>query len=362
VTTLAQPETAETAVPAADVADGEQPGEWQALHVYYAANPHPLLTRCVREVFAELTERDLLDGYFYINYWLEGPHVRMRLKPRRAADTELVTELAERRVREYLARRPALYDVDTGFLGDLYQQLFAMEFSDDEKQDYLTDDGTMRLRPNNDVARLPYEPEHGKYGGPAGVELAEWHFQHSSDLTIELLRTNNLHLRPVLLGTAAQLMMVMSAAFLDDTDELAGFLGRYHDFWRSHFAGTDFIADEEYATGFADNAERMGALFARVREAVRSGEPDGLPPHLAGWAAHCRELRGRVAELARAGRLTFGSWDRTRTTVVTDPGEALVILLSPYLHMTNNRLHVTIRDEAYLAYLLGRALTESASS
>lgn len=340
---------------------GDQQGDWLAMHIYYAANPQPLLTRCVREVFAELTERDLLDGYFYINYWLEGPHVRMRLKPRRAADAELVQELAERRVRDYLARRPALYDVDTGFLGDLYQQLFAMEFSEDEKQEYLADDGTMNLRPNNDIAVLPYEPEFGKYGGPAGVELAEWHFRHSSDLTIELLRTNNLHLRSVLLGTSAQLMMVMSAAFLADADELSTFLGRYHDFWQSHFAGTDFIADEEYSTGFADNADKMGGLFAQVRTAIADDDLSALPEHLAAWARHCAELRDRVVELARAGRLTFGSWDRTRTTVVTDPGEALVILLSPYLHMTNNRLHVTIRDEAYLAYLLGRVLREGAS-
>ena len=28
------------------------------------------------------------------------------------------------------------------------------------------------------------------------------------------------------------------------------------------------------------------------------------------------------------------------------------------MHMTNNRLHVTITDEAYLSYMLGRALRE----
>ncbi len=44
---------------------------------------------------------------------------------------------------------------------------------------------------------------------------------------------------------------------------------------------------------------------------------------------------------------------------MTDPAQALPLLLSPYMHMTNNRLHVTIRDEAYLAHLLGRVLRES---
>ncbi len=46
--------------------------------------------------------------------------------------------------------------------------------------------------------------------------------------------------------------------------------------------------------------------------------------------------------------------------MVTDPAEALAALLSPYLHMTNNRLHATIRDEAYLSYLLARVLREPA--
>ncbi|MFP5247245.1 MAG: lantibiotic dehydratase C-terminal domain-containing protein, partial [Thermoanaerobaculia bacterium] len=35
---------------------------------------------------------------------------------------------------------------------------------------------------------------------------------------------------------------------------------------------------------------------------------------------------------------------------------ALPILVS-YLHMTNNRLGVANRDEAYLAYLIARSLT-----
>ena len=43
--------------------------------------------------------------------------------------------------------------------------------------------------------------------------------------------------------------------------------------------------------------------------------------------------------------------DRRRQT-------ALVRVLSPYLHMTNNRFHVTIRDEAYLSYVMGRALRD----
>ncbi len=96
----------------------------------------------------------------------------------------------------------------------------------------------MNLRPNNSHAPMPYEPEYGKYGGPAGIELAEWHFRHSSELVIDAFRTKNLHLRTVLLGTSAQLMTVMAAAFIPGERELADYLDSYYTFWHRAFPGT----------------------------------------------------------------------------------------------------------------------------
>ncbi|MYV40459.1 lantibiotic biosynthesis protein, partial [Streptomyces sp. SID1328] len=83
-----------------------------------------------------------------------------------------------------------------------------------------------------------------------------------------------------------------------------------------------------------------------------------LPVFLRGWAEHCAELRDRAAALARDGALVFRSWDGTRDLRPTDPAQALPMLLSPYLHMTNNRLSTTVRDEAFLSYVLGRALRD----
>ena len=60
--------------------------------------------------------------------------------------------------------------------------------------------------------------------------------------------------------------------------------------------------------------------------------------------------------------LVFASWDGLREERVDDPAAALVVLLSSYMHMTNNRFHVTIRDEAYLSYVSGRVLREAAAA
>ncbi|MFD4718971.1 lantibiotic dehydratase C-terminal domain-containing protein [Streptomyces sp. NPDC058423] len=333
--------------------------DWQATHVFYAANPRPMLLQCIRPLVAELETDGLISGWFFINYWLEGPHVRLRLKPSSARDAAEVRRRTEEAVDAFLAERPALYEVDSGFLNDFYNTLFDIEFPGAERGHYTDAQGRMRLRPNNSRSAEPYEPEYGKYGGPAGVALAEWHFRHSSDLVIDAFRSKNLHLRTVLLGTSAQLMMVMSGTFLHGDTELADYLDSYYTFWHRAFPGTGFIGSEEYDRNYAAMAPSLAAHFSRVRAATRDGAPGRLPSFLAGWAEHCAELRSRAEKLAGDGDLVFRSWDGERDERVTDPATALPLLLSPYMHMTNNRLHVTIRDEAYLAHVLSRALRES---
>ncbi|GAA1908252.1 thiopeptide-type bacteriocin biosynthesis protein [Streptomyces sodiiphilus] len=336
-----------------------RPGNWQATHIYYAANPQPLLLNCVRPLIAGLEADGLLANWFFINYWLEGPHVRLRLRPASAEADEEVRRRADEAIDAFLAERPALYQVDSGFLNEFYNQLFDIEFSAHERGRYTDDEGRMNLRPNNSRARMDYEPEYGKYGGPAGIELAEWHFRHSSELVLDAFATKNLHLRTVLLGTSAQLMMVMSACFIPGDPEVGDYLDSYYQFWHQAFPGTDFIGSTEYDRRFAEVSPGLGRWYTRIRQAVSGEGGERLPAFLAGWAEHCTELRERAHALAAAGDLTFRSWDGERDEHVTDPVEALVRLLSPYMHMTNNRLHVTIQDEAYLSHVLSRTLRET---
>ncbi|MFJ4341789.1 lantibiotic dehydratase C-terminal domain-containing protein [Streptomyces sp. NPDC088915] len=355
--------------------EGAAPSPWLALHVFYAANPRPLLVDCVRPLVDGLTEDGLLAGHFFITYWLEGPHVRLRLRPSGPGAEAEVRRRAEEAIQGFLKSRPALYEVDSGFLKDFYDSLFDIEFPGEDRARYTGPDGRMNLRPNNSFSYEAYAPEYAKYGGPAGVELAEWHFRHSSDLVLEAYRSMNLHLRTVLLGTSAQLMMVMASCFLPEEERLADYLDSYYAFWHRLFPGTGFIGSTEYERTYERMAPSLGARFARIREAVAGGGTAGLPVFLRRWAEHCLELRERVVDLTERGDLAFPAREGparedTGQERAEDPDAAPLVpvthvpavlprLLSPYMHMTNNRLHVTIRDEAYLSFVLGRVLRES---
>jgi thiopeptide-type bacteriocin biosynthesis protein len=344
---------------------GQRPGEWQAIHVFYGANPRPLLTQCIDPLVNGLVTDGLLSTYFFVNYWLEGPHVRLRLKPRTEADTAKVRARAQTAVSAFLEGRPTLYEVKPEYLIDFYETVFKLDYSADERTTLLRPDGSLRLRRNNTFSFERYEPEYGRYGGPAGVELAEWHFRHSSDLAIEASRSLNLRQRSVLLGLSAQLMMVMVSAFLREESAVGDFLQRYHAFWRRTFAAVEPAAEP----GEEHDREVVTAdvvrSFARIRAAFGSGgTTSALPGPLRSWAEHCVELRERAHDLAARGQLVFRSWGGpvagvAREQKVTDPATALELLLSPYLRMCNNRLSVPMREETRLASVLARSLRES---
>lgn len=338
----------------------EEPGTWLAIHIFYGGNARPMLVQCVRPLIDELTAQGRLAGYFFINYWLEGPHLRLRLKPRTPADEPAVRAAAEAAITHYLSERPALYDMNGGYRDELYNTLFALEFPQGKPAELVDTDGNMVIQPNNCFRYRPYEPEYGKYGGPAGIELAEWHFQHSSDLVVEAVRTMNMHMRPVALGTAIQLMLVLSRTFLPERASLVEALDSYHLFWHSAFAGTDFVDSIDYASKYESMAGDLDRQFDTILGPLDRGEPELLPGFLRGWAEHTAELRARAVDLARSGQLQFAYPEGAPAYAITDPEQALTRLLNPYMHMTNNRLYITLRDEAYLSYMLGRALRSPA--
>ncbi|MEU5725453.1 thiopeptide-type bacteriocin biosynthesis protein [Micromonospora sp. NPDC047738] len=330
---------------------------WLSVHVFYASNANPMLVEGVRPLVDELRAEGLISRYFFIKYWMEGPHVRLRVLPAPGVDPAVVRARVDEAIEAFLRRRPALYEVDSEGLGDLYKQMFLAEYGRQRWDEEYGPDGVMPMRANNSYHHIAYEREYGRYGGPAGIELAEWHFEHSSDVVLDLLATTNVHVRPVLLGLSAQLSMMMCAVFLADDRRIADFLDEYRRFWEVSYSEPS----DEYHASFDTSYQRMDVALrgrlAQIRAAARDGA-DVRPGGVEGrWSAHCRQLRDRVVAAVEQGDLVFQRGGG-EPTPVRDLDVALPILLSSYLHMTNNRLGVSILDEIYLSYVMRTALLD----
>jgi thiopeptide-type bacteriocin biosynthesis protein len=330
--------------------DGDR---WISLHVFYAANSNPVLVHCIGPLVAELRERGLLSKWFFIRYWLEGPHTRIRLLPAPDADPDEVRRIAEATIAAYLKRRPALYEEDRNNSDDLYKNMFLAEYSQERWDELYGPDGAMTFRDNNSVAEIPYERELSRYGGPVGMALAESHFERSSDHVLSLLASTNVHVRTVLLGQAAQLTMTLCLTFLPDEAAIAQFLVRYRTMWETSYQEPSDSQHEKFDRSYDRMSERFVQRLRQLRAVVR-GEQQAATPAEQSWLAHCADLRDEVLRCAAAGQLIF------RDGVVTDPEAVLAIVLSSYVHMTNNRLGISILDEIYLSYVIVKGLAELA--
>ena len=146
--------------------------------------------------------------------------------------------------------------------------------------------------------------------------------------------------------------MALCLTFLPDEAAIAQFLVRYRTMWETSYQEPSDSQHEKFDRSYDRMSERFVQRLRQLRDAVRGEEP--MTPAEQSWLTHCAELRDQVLRSAEAGELTF------RDGVVTDPQAALAIVLSSYVHMTNNRLGVSILDEIYLSYVLVKAVADLA--
>lgn len=341
----------------------DRSNEWMAGHLHFSGNPNPMLYRFVGPFLRRMKEEGHLESYFFIRYWTEGQHIRVRMLPTRGADREWIRETFRAEAEEFFRRRPFLLPAMQLDDPETIKRTFLAEYPESAWNELYGSDGAMPLRAPNQLLWTRYSPEFGRYGGVHGMNLSESHFKASSDLVFTLLETSNLHIRGITLGAAAQIMTSMTVAMLGSVEASLQYLDSYEERWRHGWGGLYAPRAASFEAAYSAQAEM---IVPRIRSVVENTwravqDPDGPSrSYLDHWARQCRSTRGDIDRMAAAGQLVF---PRTRDSEVwdlqPDPEIATRGLAFSYVHMMNNRLGVPIVDEIYLAYLLRRALEDS---
>ncbi|HHO53645.1 MAG TPA: hypothetical protein ENK18_22935 [Deltaproteobacteria bacterium] len=309
---------------------------WSCLHVYYGEPQDRLLCEAVAPLVLEL--RSGLRGWFFLRYWMGGPHLRLRfaLDPDGSGGR---LEAIQGQLEGYIERHPCpLLEQPTEPSRAAYASLAALEgLSDAEASASIL---------QNCVQPMPYEPELAKYGGEAGVAIAEELFVVSSDISLEVIAATH---RSARLGRGLEMMVAGILAAGHDEASCGAFLAEVSAFWSRYTSESQRRRwDAQLQAQLASLVPRVERLFSR-----RSEHTGGLDDPVLRWAQGIRVALARVdgdPEVLSDVRVARGPVERARRRDY---------LLLNYLHTHNNRLGIIPAYESYLAFLGHHAICRS---
>ncbi len=316
---------------------------WRGVHLFfpaaiYGAWADRILLDVVEPFVRVCQAARWIDRWFFIRYNEHGPHLRFRLHGSLAVLDDIVVPAFERVVRD---RDPRV----------------ANGLSDDPNEWTVVKAGEAAGHAVRRYAWVDYEPEVQRYGGAEALLLAETLFHRSSDFALSALHAVSLETPAQRLGRGLLAFLVVAHEFLGERESVSRFAHAYGSGYLRNLRPDDGDRSQ-MLTDFDGGFERQSTtLSAYVDEAwSRLTEGADLTDDLDGFRAHVVQLRGSFVALTDNGRVTVGG------QVVPSYLAAASAIIPSYIHMTNNRLGISVADEAYLAHLIERTLNSPASA
>lgn len=322
---------------------------WLAAHIYY---PEPLdvfLLKAVEPFIRIVLENRWADQYFYIRYWERGPHIRLRFQGHPGVLENLIKPRLEEHFYRFFQEHP-LRREEPEQKGDLPEE--------------------QRWYPNMSVQYIAYEPESERYGGSHGVRIAERQFQLSSDAALAVMGESDPWDYDRALGAAIQMHLGFAFALGMDLPEAHQFYAHiYHSwFFRSYadfqkIPGPEleqrrFSAQQAFEKTFLLQKSALVNFHRMIWEAFSEGalfEEEWLNL----WIAGMKKIYLELEDARRQGQLFYPAWiNRREDARAQEDRFDLWLILDSLVHMTNNRLGILNRDEAYLGYLIEKSLEE----
>jgi hypothetical protein len=322
---------------------------WLAAYLYYAEPWEVFLIKGVQPFVRSVMERNLADQFFFIRYWERGPHIRLRFKGEKEGLESKVKPQLESYFHSYFKENPSLRD-------------------EPEQVEQLP--GNLQWFPNNSVQFIPYEPEIERYGGPIGILAAEKQFETSSNAVLAIIEESKQWDYDRALGAAIQLHLGFAFSMGMDLKETAAFYSHIAALWFSRaYRYEENIAPAElkkrrdtttkaFEDNFSKQKEVLVPYFNTLWKAF-TGNVEFEQEWLNQWITDTAAIRDQLKDAQTRGELVFPS----RFTLqpfedIPESHQQLWAILESYVHMTNNRLGILNRDEAFLGYLIKESLKE----
>lgn len=323
---------------------------WLGAFLYYAEPWEQFLVEAVKPFVESILDAGLAEQFFFIRYWERGPHIRLRFKGDKVfLEKELKPKLNSHFLNYFGANPSPQIELDWVHKLPSEQSWF----------------------PNNSIQYIPYEPEIERYGGPTGILIAERQFQFSSRIVLDVIEECDSWSYARALGAGIQLHLIFAHALGMDLSETTAFYSRLFENWFGW--GLGHVDYEKKVSGKKIKQRRQETLkaFAEQFELQKS---QLIPFHRTLWNAidnnmifeqdwlnhwvQGMECFGETLQQEqKAGHLIYPIGAQLNPKISIPKNRQLLwSILFSCVHMTNNRLGVLNRDEAYLGYLIKESL------
>lgn len=307
---------------------------WLSYHIYYHSSLSNLLRDCLLPAVSDLEEFALMKKFFFLRYWEQGPHIRLRLQIESRNQKESI-HLLEKHLRSYLDGAPS-----REALSLVHYQLLLKNLSPYENKSYQED-----LSSNNSFQVEKYQPEYDKYGGKIGMEIAENLFFISSKIIAKLiLKADTTHR----LIKSWLMMLIGVKSFNLSLPEVYHFFKYYYQYWsRQPFSEAKPVFPAEWERFYQIHEKPLTEWAKKMwdEKAIVSGTFQAWRQCLEAAASEILAHRDPI-------------YLNIKMHAVLKNFNPFYYLLMNYLHTHNNRYGILTYEEAFLGFL-GLKATEA---
>ena len=296
---------------------------WISFHIFYNDDLNKLLWRLLMPFIEELYTSNLISHCFFIRYWEGGSHIRLRIL-----------------------------------------------LADNSSQEWIEKKMTEKLEINNAfkkgevrVILTEYVPELDRYGGVYSINLAEECFEYSSNSILEIFKQNE---KDWNYSNAISFAMQMHLLFLKNSGMSDHEILQFLDFLIQvnipyAIKDVDDIDLGEKARTilmhFENSYNRQKESIDYVCNTLWTQERETLDGWRTSWSKNIFSLVIRYNNLDLKGVIEAPQWIEMMVNSTVSPNCLKKwTIWDSYFHMSNNRMGIYQRDEAFIYFAIKKGL------
>jgi len=297
--------------------------KWLSTYIFHNTSFDAVIEKLIRPTIEALNKKQLISAYFFIRYWENGPHIRLRVMPNNNEAISIIQSYINNKTNSYFQNLPS--------------SKYRISFNQ-------------------------YVQEIQRYGGHNSIKLAEAQFETSSKVVLDFLKNNFEHIDYSLkLSYAMQLHIAFSKVMCATKENAIQFFDTIRNNWISYSINlNEEENDKQLAIKLKNTQEKFTNSYVKQKDTLDKmsnliwNDPSVVNEF---WFNQTKKLNKKLNVLLKQQKIIAPLWlTETSTNHNFTDTQILHSIFDSFIHMTNNRLGIRLADEAFIAFLISKSL------